>query len=108
MRSAVQPSISARRGDHPRALAILWRFGSSPARSSHQSSAARRRSTAIGALDHVAAVLAADIAPAAEEGGGHAVGRAGVQAWIAASSSIAAWSLRAGVTSPAGSWALRA
>ena len=32
---------------------------------------------AIGALDHIAPVLAAHIAPAAEEAGRHAVGRAG-------------------------------
>ena len=63
------------RRDHPRALAIL-RFGQ-PGALDPPIQCGAPAQQAIGALDHIAPVLAAHIAPAAEEAGRHAVGRAG-------------------------------
>ena len=64
------------RGDHPRALAIPAARASAAALDPPVQGGAPAQQ-AIGALDHLAPVLAAHIAPAAEEAGRHAVGRAG-------------------------------
>ena len=62
-------------GDHPRALAVLGLGQPGALDPPVQRGAPAQQ--AIGALDHIAPVLAAHIAPAAEEAGRHAVGRAG-------------------------------